>query len=80
MQQHIIIVIITFNNNSYNRSVDKNTIQIYNRPRIKSKNWMKQHVQRVKNKYGKSLRLKTVLPSTHVFVQMDFIKDYECST
>ena len=41
---------------------------------------MKQHVQRVKNKYGKSLRLKTVLPSTHAFVQMDFIKDYECST
>ena len=34
MQQQIIIVTITFNNNSYNRNIDKNNIQIYNEPRI----------------------------------------------
>ena len=34
MQQQIIFVIITFNNNSYNRSIGKSTMQIYNEPRI----------------------------------------------
>ena len=34
MQQQIIIAIMTFNSNSYNRSIDKKNIQIYNEPRI----------------------------------------------
>ena len=41
---------------------------------------MKQHVQRVKKKYGTFMRLETVLPSAHIFAQMFFAEDYKCST
>ena len=38
MYQQIIIVTIIFKKNWYNRNIDKNTIQIFNKPRIEVKN------------------------------------------
>ena len=46
---------------------------------IKEFNEFQQHVQRVRNHYEEPMILKTVWWSTHVFVQMEFAKDYICS-
>ena len=40
MYQQIIIVTIIFKKNWYNRSIDKNTIQIYNKPKTEVTNML----------------------------------------
>ena len=47
---------------------------------FKEFNQIQQHVQRVKNQYWECMRLKTALPSIHIFIQMDFAEDYKCFT
>ena len=43
-------------------------------------NEFQQHAQCVKNQYGEPRSLKTVLRTTHAYVQLNFAEDYKCFT
>ena len=48
--------------------------------------WLKEliefekHVEKIRKQHSKIMHLKTLLPETHVFVQMDFTEDFKLTT